>query len=460
MSSTRTQSIELSNISHRSQQPEEDHVQLNESSLAPVDRGFDAWSFLLAAFVVEGVVWGFPDSFGVFLDSYLYDPKFMNQPHASSLLPLIGPLSSGMIFCSGPLIFPINIRYPYYRRTMMWIGVFLCGASLFGASFATKVPVLIGLQGILYAIGGSLLYAPCISYMTEWFVMRRGLASGVIFAGTSAGGLILPLVLPTLISRYGSAKALRIISIVLTTILIPIVASVKPRLPESRNRAQIMPPRSRDWMSSTTFWVLLAVNTVQGLGYFVPVVWLPTFAHEMNLSSTSSSLAVALLNGASLLSRLSLGYLADRLNPWLLALSTLTSTSIATFILWGLLSRNLAGLISFGIAYGVLAGGWSSLWTGLIAPIAKEDPNLVTYLIGYLMLSRGVGNILCTPISSTLAAASQSAVGKVTTGFQVAGGRFESMILYVGSCFAGAAGVALLGWALDARAGRARSRAS
>ncbi len=83
---------------------------------------------------------------------------------------------------------------------MMWIGVVLCGASLFGASFATKVsmafhprfvthqkyqvPVLIGLQGILYAIGGSLLYAPCISYMTEWFVMRRGLASGVIFAGS------------------------------------------------------------------------------------------------------------------------------------------------------------------------------------------------------------------------------------------------------------------------------------
>ncbi|KAK0441694.1 MFS general substrate transporter [Armillaria borealis] len=456
--STQTESIELSNSSRHSQQ--EDGAQRNESSLAPVDRGFGAWSFLLAAFVVEGVVWGFPDSFGVFLDSYLNDPKFMNQPHASTLLPLIGPLSSGMIFCSSPVIYPINVRYPYHRRKMMWIGVVLCGASLFGASFATQVPVLIGLQGILYAIGGSLLYAPCISYMTEWFVMRRGLASGVIFAGTSAGGLILPLVLPTLISHHGSAKALRIISVVLTTVLIPIVALVKPRLPESRNRAQVTPPRSRDWMNSPTFWVLLAVNTVQGLGYFVPVVWLPTFAHEMNLSSTSSSLAVALLNGASLLSRLSLGYLADRLNPWLLALSTLSSTSIATFILWGLLSRNLAGLLSFGIAYGALAGGWSSLWTGFIAPITKDDPNLVTYLFGYLMLSRGVGNILCTPISSALSTISESAIGKASTGFQVAGGRFENMILYVGSCFAGAAGVALLGWGLDARAGRARSRAT
>lgn len=39
------------------------------------------------------------------------------------------------------------------------------------------------LQGVAYAIGGSLLYAPCISYMSEWFVVRRGLANGVIFAG-------------------------------------------------------------------------------------------------------------------------------------------------------------------------------------------------------------------------------------------------------------------------------------
>ncbi len=76
------------------------------------------------------------------------------------------------------------------------------------------------------------------------------------------------------------------------------------------------------------------------------------------------------------------------------------------------------------------------------------------------MLSRGVGNILCTPISSALSTISESAIGKASTGFQVAGGRFENMILYVGSCFAGAAGVALLGWGLDARAGRARNRAT
>jgi MFS family permease len=46
-----------------------------------------------------------------------------------------------------------------------------------------QVYVLVLTQGVLYAIGGSLIYSPCMSYMSEWFVNRRGMANGVIFAG-------------------------------------------------------------------------------------------------------------------------------------------------------------------------------------------------------------------------------------------------------------------------------------
>ena len=56
---------------------------------------------LAGASFVEGVVWGFSNAFGLFLEAYLGDPKFASQPHAASLLPLIGPLSSGIIHCSG-----------------------------------------------------------------------------------------------------------------------------------------------------------------------------------------------------------------------------------------------------------------------------------------------------------------------------------------------------------------------
>lgn len=75
------------------------------------------------------------------------------------------------------------------------------------------------------------------------------------------------------------------------------------------------------------------------------------------------------------------------------------------------------------------------------------------------MFTRGIGNILSAPISSRLS--SNSFEGNSTTpgalwghertGFEVGGGRFEKMIVYVGSIFAGAAGIALLGWGLDVK---------
>lgn len=70
-----------------------------------------------------------------------------------------------------------------------------------------------------------------------------------------------------------------------------------------------------------------------------------------------------------------------------------------------------------------------------------------------MLLSRGIGNILSTPISTALQHVHytmQSNTGH-KTGFSVAGGQYQDMIIYAGTCSAGAAVIALLGWGLDKR---------
>ncbi|KAJ7367326.1 major facilitator superfamily domain-containing protein [Mycena albidolilacea] len=432
---------------------------MNESALPPVDKGLRAWSFLAAAFMIEAIVWGFPNAYGIFLDAYLQDPRYASQKNAASLLPLIGTLSSGIIYCSGLFINPIATRYPQHRRKSMWVGAVLSCGALFGASYATEIFQLVLLQGVLYAVGGSLLYQPCISYMSEWFVARRGMANGILFAGTAAGGLLLPLALPRLMSKYGPSKTLRILAIGTTILLFPLLPFLKGRLPQTRVRIQGPVPRgasgTRNWMKDKLFWIFLAVNTLQGFGYFIPIIYLPTFANDLHISSSNSAVTLAMLNGASVVGRLSMGYLSDSLNPWILALTTLFTTSVATFILWGVFSHSFAGLLAFGIAYGSIAGGWSSLWTGFVRPIANDDPAMSTTIYGYLLLTRGVGNIMSAPISAALYSQSHNITGSPErTGFDVGDGRFEKMIIYVGTCFAGAAGVAALGLTMDARKGR------
>lgn len=67
-----------------------------------------------------------------------------------------------------------------------------------------------------------------------------------------------------------------------------------------------------------------------------------------------------------------MGHLADKYDPWLLAIVILTLTSLATFILWGALGHTLAGLLSFGVVYGLVGGGWPCLWTAFAFPISSE----------------------------------------------------------------------------------------
>ncbi|KAJ7601155.1 MFS general substrate transporter [Mycena floridula] len=425
----------------------------NESSLAPVDGGFGAWSFLAAAFIVESVIWGYPTAFGIFLDAYLKDATFASQKHATILLPLIGNVATGLMYCSGVALNPILVRYPNIRGPLSWVGSVISLGSLFAASYTTKIVNLIVLQGVLYAFGGSFVYGSCISYLPEWFIHRRGLANGVIFAGTGVGGLVLPLIVPPLINAYGIQKALRILSIAMILLLVPFLPFVKGRLPAGR-RVQGPAPRGsgNEWLKNPSFWLVMSVNTVQGFAYFVPITWLPTFASDMHLSNSNSSLTLSFLNAFSVFSRLLMGYFSDKFNPWMLALVGLSSTSLATFILWGVLSNSLAGLLSFGIAYGILASNWTSLWTSFIKPIAKDDHHLSTTLFGYLLLSRGLGNILSTPLSSRLQSVHLNlAVNHDTSGFKVGGGRFENTIVYVGTCFAAAAVISVLGWTVDVR---------
>ncbi|KAG8788471.1 hypothetical protein FRC19_011960 [Serendipita sp. 401] len=284
--------------------------------------------------------------------------------------------------------------------------------------------------------------------MNEWFISRRGLANGVISAGTAAGGLVLPLVLPNMIDRYGTAKTLRILAIVFSASLLPMLPFLKGRLPQ----AKVIGPsvkEDRKWAKNTGFRFVMIMNTLQGFGYFVPLVWLPTFASELHLNTTNSSLALSMLNGASVIGRLSFGVLADYIDPWLLAFITLVGTCLATFVGWGVISYSLAGLISFGLAYGALAGGWSSLWTGFVRSVAQEDPRLSTTLIGYLMFSRGLGNILSTPITAALAHPKGISGLPGRLGFEVGDGKFESVIVYTGTCFAGAALIAGVRWIFD-----------
>ncbi|KAG8738382.1 hypothetical protein FRC11_001428, partial [Ceratobasidium sp. 423] len=51
-------------------------------SLPPVDKGFAAWSFVFAGFMLEALVWGFGFTYGVFQEYFLHHRTFGNASEA------------------------------------------------------------------------------------------------------------------------------------------------------------------------------------------------------------------------------------------------------------------------------------------------------------------------------------------------------------------------------------------
>ena len=134
--------------------------------------------------------------------------------------------------------------------------------------------------------------------MSQWFIERRGIANGVMFAGqsspymmdlpssishdhvflgTSVGGIAIPLAFPPLLARFGIPNTLRIFAGVTFLFLAPFLPFVRGRLPEAHTAVRGPAPRHRrEWWKEPSFMLLLTTNILQAFGYFVPLLWLPS----------------------------------------------------------------------------------------------------------------------------------------------------------------------------------------
>jgi MFS family permease len=91
----------------------------------------------------------------------------------------------GIMYLDAPLILMLVQRWPHLRRPCCVAGVLFMAVGLVASSFSQSVWQLILTQGVLYAIGGSLIYNPVLVLLDEWFVRRKGMAYGIMWVSLS-----------------------------------------------------------------------------------------------------------------------------------------------------------------------------------------------------------------------------------------------------------------------------------
>lgn len=265
-------SSELDTPSTTHQNDEESEAQHDTFSLPRADGGKDAWLFLASAFILEALVWGFPFSFGVFETYYSSHAPFSAD---ASGIAAIGTTATGMMYFLAPVVYTVLRMYPTWRRASTFLGFAVMLAALVAASFAESVGMLVGTQGVMYAVGGALHYFPTLAYLDEWFVQRKGLAFGVICAGGGAAGVAIPFTMDWVLDKYGFRTALRVWAVVVVVLTVPVLRFNKGRLPV-RSQTSSAPRQKIEWrfVKTWAFWILQLASVVQGLGYFLPSIYI------------------------------------------------------------------------------------------------------------------------------------------------------------------------------------------
>ncbi|KAK3674422.1 hypothetical protein LTR78_005891 [Recurvomyces mirabilis] len=443
-------------LSNEEQENEEDDDddQTEDESLPPIDRGKGAYSFLLGCWLIEAMIWAFPLAFGVFQSHYTNHFLFKSSSH---LIPTVGTLATGLSYLLMPLTNAIALRWPQHRRTMCCVGWIMCIFGLLGASLATHVWELLLWQGVVYGTGWVVCYTPLLFMLNEWFVRRRGLAYGILFGASGVTGLFIPVCMEWLLERYGFRVALRVYALITIVVSAPGLWLIRPRKPAGRvPKAQKKKLESdsdslrslRPFLTNKHFLLLAFAVFTQGLGFFIPNIYIPSYASDLGLSSAASSSLLALISLSQVLGQIWQGWISDRVNIYIPTAVSALVPGVGALLLWGP-AKNMATLVPFVMVWGFFSASYSVLFTRMCTFLASDargmdgngDPEGTTMLLyGFFSFERGVSNVLEGPISSWLIG-SDKAVNATEYGL----GRYAIVIWFTVVCMLASSSV-VTGW--------------
>lgn len=235
-------------------------------------------------------------------------------------------------------------------------------------------------------LGNAFLLCPAMATVSHHFDRHRGAANGIMISGSSVGGIIWPLTMDQLLHENGVSFAwtFRIVGFIILPLCIFMVLTIRPKFtnaptssPGSEYSSAIQPPppeksdpkASVAILKNPTYLLLCAGLCLATFGLFSPFFFIPTYATVHGLSASLSFYLVSMLNGASLVGRVSTGYLADRYGNFNLAF-LMVALSGAIAMCWTQ-ATSTAGIIMFTLAYGYTSGVSKPYCQGLVFTLKK-----------------------------------------------------------------------------------------
>ncbi|GAA5947840.1 hypothetical protein JCM3765_001106 [Sporobolomyces pararoseus] len=397
-----------------------------QSALPPVDRGRAAWQFVIAATVLETFIWGFGICFSVFLVHLENTEPWSNSSLAA--LSSIGTIQLGLMYALGLGVTNAFRRYPDKAKVALYISAAVYPLSLLLSSFATQVWGLILTQGIICGVSGAVVYTPCLLWTVDWFVEKRGLASGIIFSGTGLGGAGFPFVIGVLLEKFGFAWTCRIWAIISGIALGLAAYFVRPRVPPPKfSKGQ---PRPK-WflfnlkaLNHPVNYIIMVTTMIASISYFPVSLYLPLYTQSVDNSNTFlPNVVAATFNLVAFLASMVIGYASDKSLSATATFIGVTGGAVA-FGAWST-ADSLAKVFVFAAIFGATTP-ISCYWGAATREIGGSDPYTSSVLLCLWGLIRGLASIFSPFLSAALYNRSEAHSKSNSYGFR-------DMIIFVGT---------------------------
>ncbi|VUC20735.1 unnamed protein product [Clonostachys rosea] len=326
----------------------------------PPDGGLHAWLQVAMGWVAIFTTWGYINSFGSFQVYYT-----STLPESASAISWIGSIQTWLTYFIGAFSGRL-LDAGFFLPTFI-IGALLQLLGIFLMAVSKSYWHLMLTQGVLTGLGGGIFFTPSLALVATYFSKKRGLAMGIATTGNSAGGIIYPLVVRQLLPRVGFKWTALTLGFINMAGLLLVVSFMRPRLPPRRSGPVI------DW---TAFTEPIYVTYVFGVFFFIWTVfytmyYVASFGKQViGLSQADATLLVTIINGAGFPTRVLVPILADHFG--VLNVVTLSAVGVAAVAFSWLAVRDVPGVYTFTVLYGMVNGGYQSLISTGIAAITKR----------------------------------------------------------------------------------------